>query len=128
MTTELQTTETAKEPTVATESRNWRRPHYEVSENADSFNVRVSMPGVNRDGIDISLEEDTLTVSGSFQHPVPKTWRPLRREIPADDYRLTLRLNVHVNEAAIKARVENGILLLSLPKADEVKPHKIPVS
>ena len=59
---------------------------------------------------------------------MPEGWRPLRRELTTGDFRLSLRLNVPVNEAKIKASVENGVLDLSLPKADEVKPRKIKIS
>ncbi|MDQ8194222.1 Hsp20/alpha crystallin family protein [Coraliomargarita sp. SDUM461004] len=120
--------DTIQKPAKKATERNWQRPHYDVSENEDAFNVRVSLPGVNRDGVDISLEDDTLTVVGTRIQDVPEAWRPLRREIHEGDYRLCLRLNVSVNEANIQAKVENGILELSLPKADEVKPRKIQIS
>ncbi|MFU8848779.1 MAG: Hsp20/alpha crystallin family protein [Opitutales bacterium] len=108
--------------------RNWRRPVYEVSENTDAFKVRVLMPGVKRDGVEISIEDETLSIVGTRLATMPEGWRPLRRELPEGDYRLNLRLNVPVNEGKIKARVEDGLLDLTLPKADEVKPRKIKVS
>lgn len=125
MSTELDTIQT---PEKKAQARNWRRPQYDVSENEDAFNVRVSLPGVSRDGVDISLEDDTLTVVGTRTSGVPEGWRPLRRELENGDYRLSLRLNVPVNESKIKAHVVDGVLDLSLPKADEVKPRKIKVS
>ena len=128
MNTELQNTKNTETKAVANDARNWQRPHYDVNENAEAFSVRVCMPGVNREGVDISLEEDTLTVIGKHPHSVPETWRPLRRETSTEDYRLSLRLNVPVNEAEIQAQVQDGVLLLNLPKADEVKARKIQVS
>jgi HSP20 family protein len=125
MSTQLDTTPA---PAKQATERNWQRPLYDVSENEEAFNVRVSLPGVNREGVDISLEDDTLTITGTRVSNVPEAWRPLRREIRQGDYRLSLRLNVPVNEANIKAQVENGVLDLSLPKADEVKPRKIQIS
>lgn len=125
MSTELDTIPTPEKTATA---RNWQRPLYNVSENEDAFNVRVSLPGVSREGVDISLEDDTLTVVGTRGNAVPEGWRPLRREIADGDFRLSLRLNVPVNEATIKARVEDGVLDLSLPKAEEVKPRKIKIS
>lgn len=107
--------------------RVWRRPRYAVREDAESFAVEVSLPGVNRAGVDISLEEDTLTIVGTRTETVPEGWRALRRELNTEDYRLSLRLNVAVNEAAIKAQVEHGVLTLRLPKADEVKARKIAI-
>lgn len=128
MNTELQNTKSKTTEATVQKPRSWQRPRYDVNESAEAFSVRVSMPGVNREGVDLSLEDDTLTVVGSRQSSVPETWRPLRRELPNGDYRLSLRLNVPVNEAEIKAQVQDGILLLSLPKADEVKARKIEVS
>ncbi|MGB1127911.1 MAG: Hsp20/alpha crystallin family protein [Opitutales bacterium] len=110
------------------ESRAWRRPAYDVSENTDAFSVRVSLPGVSRDGVDLSIEDETLTITGTRTSPVGEAWRPLRRELPKGDYRLSLRLNVEVNEAKIKASVQDGVLDLTLPKADEVRPRKIKIS
>jgi HSP20 family protein len=128
MNTELQKTKSEATSAKIEKTRSWQRPRYDVSENPDAFSVRVSMPGVNREGVDLSLEDETLTVVGTHESSVPDTWRPLRRELSSSDYRLSLRLNVPVNEAEIKAQVQDGILLLSLPKADEVKARKIEIS
>lgn len=114
--------------TIQAPVREWQRPLYDVSENEDVFKVRVSLPGVSRDAVNISVEEEILTIEGTRVSNVPEGWRPLRREIAQRDYRLSLRLNVKVNESKIKAHVADGVLDLSLPKADEVKPRKIKIS
>jgi HSP20 family molecular chaperone IbpA len=129
MSTQLETQKAKEAPAPAsTSAQNWKRPYYDVSENEDAFSVQVRLPGVNREGIDISLDDDTLTIIGTSAQHVPSDWRPLRREIAQSDYRLSLRLNVPVNEDKIQASVADGILDLSLPKADEVKPRKIQIS
>lgn len=125
MSTELNTLQKTEN---RTDERNWQRPLYDVSEKKDAFSVRVSLPGVSREGVDVSLEDETLSVVGTRNTEVPKAWRPLRRELSTGDYRLSLRLNVPVNEAKIKAQVEDGILILTLPKAEQVMPRKIKVS
>lgn len=128
--TELQTANKTDEALAQkpASARTWRRPAYDVSENPDAFNVRVNLPGVKREGVDISIEDEMLSIIGTRTSATPEGWRPLRRELPVGDYRLNLRLNVPVNDEKIKARVEDGILDLTLPKADEVKPRKIKVS
>ena len=127
--TELQSTASTNQAPLAKQvARTWRRPAYDVSESPEAFNVRVNMPGVKREGIDISIEDETLSITGTRAQTTPEGWRPLRRELPEGDYRLHLRLNVPVNDAKIKATVENGVLDLTLPKADEVEPRKIKVS
>jgi HSP20 family protein len=125
MKTELETTDTSK---VSASSKRWQRPSYDVRESDDAFSIRVSLPGVEREQVDISIEKDTLTVTGRRDRAIPEGWHPLRREIADGDFRLGLRLNVPVNESKIKACVENGLLDLTLPKAEEVKPRKIKIS
>ncbi len=124
-TTEL---ETVKTPEQQAEMHTWRRPRYDVSENDDAFDIKVSLPGVARDGVDISVDGENLSITGTRTTAPPEAWRPLRRELPEGDYRLNLRLNVPIKEGKIHAQVENGVLDLILPKADEVKPRKIKVT
>ncbi len=123
-TIELDTVKTEEKP----QSRSWRRPRYDVLESEDAFDVRVSIPGVERDGVDVSINGDNLSIVATRSEQQKNSWRPLRRELPRGDFRLNLRLNVPIKENEIKAQVENGILNLQLPKADELKPRKIKVS
>ena len=111
----------------AAQTQAWRRPRYDVVENDDAFVVSVSLPGVRREGVNISLEDDALSITGTRTADLPKGWRPLRRELPEGDYRLNLRLNVEVKEDAISATAENGILTLTLPKREKAVPRQIAV-
>lgn len=113
--------------TATAKVRTWRRPRYDVSESEDAFKIQVVMPGVGREGVDVSIEGESLNITGTRTMTAPEGWRPLRRELPEGDYKLNFRLNVPVNEAKITAHVEAGILDLTLPKADEVKPRKIKI-
>ena len=127
-TTEIKTRK-AKNPVAGSVQRtSWRRPRYDVAENDEGFNVRVSLPGVGRDGVDIAYEDETLRITGTRGKVAAAGWRPLHRELPDSDYRLHLRLNVDVDAEKVLARIEDGILELSLPKAEAVKPRKIKVS
>jgi HSP20 family protein len=128
--------ETKVEKTVAVEQpkaenetvRRWRRPHYDVSENEEAFEVTVSLPGVQREAVDISIEGEELTIVGKRNALPSADWRPIRRELPQDDFRLQMQLNVQVQSDRINARIENGLLQLTLPKADALKPRKIEVN
>ena len=123
-TTELDTVTTAeKKPQVQA----WRRPYYDVFEDDDAFDVKVSLPGVERSGVDVSINGDTLNIVAEQSKGQEANWRPLRRELPEGNFRLNLRLNVAINEDKIKAHVENGVLNLTLPKADEHKTRKIKI-
>ena len=106
---------------------NWRRPHYDVAEDKEQFSVRIVMPGVSKKNVEVSLEGDNLTVQGTCSRLESENIRTLRREIANADYRLALRLNVPVKGDKIGAEVADGILTLTLPKADEVKPRRIEI-
>lgn len=126
-TTELDTVKTEQKEQKS-KSQLWRRPHYDVFENDDAFDVRVNLPGVERDAVDISINGDDLSIIATRSTEDTNNWRPLRQELPQGDFRLNLRLNVQIKEDKVKAHVENGVLDLILPKADELKPRKITVS
>ena len=119
-----------KDDTVADKSasQKWRRPRYDVSESDEAFDLQVALPGVQREAVELSVEGDQLTLIARRTAAPAKDWRPLRRELPAGDFRLNIHLNVAIEADRISARVADGILDLSLPKADAVKPRKIQVS
>lgn len=110
------------------QTQNWRRPYFDVVENDDSFDVKVSVPGVNRDGVDISITGENLSIIAKRAHVDKKGLRVLRQELSEDDFRLNLKLNVPIDEENAQAKVEDGILNLTLPKSAESKTRKIKIS
>jgi HSP20 family molecular chaperone IbpA len=105
-----------------------RRPAFNVSQTAEAFAVEVFVPGVNRAGVELSVEDEVLTITAQPAATAPEAWRPLRREIPDGGFRLDLHLNAAVNQTGIQATVEDGVLRLTLPKAETVKARRIPVN
>lgn len=114
--------------TAELEPRSLRRPAYNIDENEHSYNVEVFIPGVSKAGVSVSLEDETLTIHATRNHDrTPDSWKPLRREIADADYRLQLEVNVPVDRDSISAQVEDGVLSLVLPKAEEAKPRQIAI-
>lgn len=106
----------------------FRRPAYNIDENENGYSVEIFVPGVNKAGVEVSLEDDTLTVTASRTNgQTPEGWQALRREIVAADYQLQLEINVPIDRDGISAKVEDGVLNLTLPKAEQAKPRKISV-
>ena len=84
------------------------------------------MPGVAKEGLEISLEGNELTIAGRRQSgPVAG---PLYRESQAADFRRAFELDPTIDAGKISARIEQGILTVTLPKAEQVKPRRIPVA
>ena len=114
--------------TTTTEATAYRRPRYTVTESAEAFDLDVLVPGVDKAGVEVSLEDDTLAITARrSKATTTASWQPLQQEIPREDFRLTLRVNVPVNESGIEATVADGVLRVHFPKAEEVKPRRIEV-
>lgn len=107
--------------------RSFRRPFYDVLEAKDNYEIRVVMPGVGKDGVHVSQHGRFLEIEGARHHQPKEDWRPILNELNWDDYRLSLELNVPVDEAAIGAHLEDGVLQLTVPKSEEAKPKRIEV-
>ena len=117
------------EPQAATQPRRYVRPRADITENAQGFLVQVEMPGVNRQGLDITFENGELTLTGHrAQATVPTGGELLYRESRPSDFRRTFELDQSIDAAAITATLEQGLLTLALPKAEAAKPRKIAVN
>ncbi len=101
------------------------RPVGTIYEEDDAVVLRLEMPGVGKDGIDINIEGDALTIGGHREEPQTGTY--LVRERRSSDYRATYALDERVNRDKVDAKMEQGILTVKLQLKDEVKPRKIKV-
>jgi len=103
-------------------------PAYEVKESAEAFGLEVFMPGVAKDAVEISIDQGELLVTGSRAWKSPEGWTEIFRESSLLDFRLRLDLNDAVNVEKINAELEAGVLRVTLPKAEELKPRRIDVN
>jgi len=113
-------TTTAAEPVYSA-------PEVNITETKDSYVLEAEMPGVNKDGLDISLEDNVLTLTGRQSGAVPPGTLTYR-ESKMTDYRRAFELDPVVDTARISARMDQGVLTLTLPKVEKVKPRKIAVT
>ena len=106
-------------PTVA--------PDVNIFESNNEFVLEAEMPGVNKEGLEITLEGNVLTIVAHRSDPA-LPGDPIYRESRPVDYRRVFELDPSVDGERINARVEQGLLTLTLPKAERVKPRKIAVT
>jgi len=104
------------------------KPLYEVKEAADAFGLTVQLPGVAKDGLSITAEEDTLTIRGERGWKRPAGWTSLYRESSDLAYELVLQHENAVDVDKIHAELRDGVLRVALPKTEARKPRKIAVS
>lgn len=102
-------------------------PPANLYETEGAFNVVVSLPGVDPNEVEVSIKQQTLTVSGSRRLPMPEAANPLWRGIAEGAFTYAFNLPAQIQPEAIEARYEHGLLLLNLPKADVARAHRIPV-
>lgn len=105
-------------------------PAMDVTERENEYVIRMDMPGVSREAIDITLADGVLTICGEVrrQHEEKAGDRVIREERSYGKLSRSVRLGSHINEKQVAANYKDGVLELTLPKAEEVKPKKITVS
>lgn len=89
--------------------------------------LEAEMPGVNKDGLEITLEGHEITITG-HRAPESTVGEPLFRERRLADYRRVFEIDPVIDTSKITARMNQGVLLLALPKSEEVRPRKITVA
>ena len=104
------------------------RPWYEIKETPEAWGLTVFLPGVAKDGLEITAEEGVITVRGRRQWKAPAGWTALYRESPEAAYELALTHDNTIDVEKIHAELVDGVLRASLPKAEAIKPRKIAVS
>ena len=102
-------------------------PSASVVEAADGYTLEVEMPGVNKEGLEISVENNELTIVGRRSLPAVEGTL-IHRESRPENYRRTLEFDPSIDTNKISAKIDQGVVTLTLPKAEHVRPRKITVS
>ena len=101
-------------------------PEVNIFETRDGYVVEAEMPGVNKDGLEITLDGNEIAIVG-HRHVEALSGNPLFRESRSVDYRRVFELDPAIDTAKVTARMVQGVLTLTLPKSEKVKPRKITV-
>jgi len=124
MTTAVQNENTAAKRTTQEE---YVAPEVNIFETPDGYLLEAEMPGVSKDGLEISLEGTEITITGRRVNEVV-SGQPIFRERNLADYRRVFELDPAIDTSKIAAKLEHGVLELTLPRSERVKPRKIEVS
>jgi HSP20 family protein len=102
-------------------------PLASVTEAADGYTLEIEMPGVKKEGLDISIDNNELTIIGRRSLPAVEGTL-IHHESRPENFRRTFELDPSIDANKISAKIEQGLVKLTLPKAEHVKPRKITVS
>ena len=106
--------------------QDYAAPEVNIFETKDGYVLEAEMPGVSEDGLEITLEGNELTIVGR-RHTEAAPGEALFRESAARDYRRLFELDPAIDTAKVSARMEQGVLTLTLPRSEKLKARKIKV-
>jgi HSP20 family protein len=101
-------------------------PMVDVQATEEGYVIRAEMPGVDKGGLEITVENGELTILGHRRN-AQHAGELVHREIVRNDFKRVYELDPVIDTSKISARINQGLLILSLPKAERVKPRKISV-
>lgn len=107
------------------DKRNWY-PSVDLSETKEAYKVKADIPGLNKEDIDLSFEDKTLTIKGERKDIVSEEGENFyKKEISYGTFQKKIFLSQDVDPDSIKATYANGVLELNIPKSEKTKSKKI---
>jgi len=102
-------------------------PPTDIFESDDVLTIVMEMPGVGREDVDVNVENGILRVEGRLDFSKYEGMQPVYTEYNIGHYRRSFSLSSKIDQDRISAQMQDGVLTLLLPKAEEAKPRRISV-
>jgi len=102
-------------------------PRVNIFEDKDAYRLEAEMPGVNKEGLEVVLDGNELTIIGR-RAPSTNGANYLYRETRNADYRRVFEVEPTVDAAKVVARMDQGVLTLLLPKSEQAKPRRVAIT
>ena len=103
-------------------------PVTDIFETPEALTVMLEMPGVERDSIEASVENDVVTVQGRIDFSKYEGMQPVYTEYNVGHYARSFEISNKIDQSRITALMKDGVVTIVLPKAEQAKPRKIQVS
>jgi HSP20 family molecular chaperone IbpA len=131
MTTAMEQTKKQEAPPMEGVERTRNRkvyiPRVDIIESKEAIVLTAEMPGVDEKHVTVSLEQGVLTIDGQVELAEPASHELLYSEYEVGDYHRVFSLSESIDQDRIEATVRNGVLQLTLPKAEAAKPKQISI-
>lgn len=124
---EVQDQKLVEEETERTRECQCFVPRTDIYEAGDEITMALDMPGINENAIEITLEKNILNVKGYAQIDDPSDYTLTFAEFETGDYERSFRVSDAIAKEKIEAVYNDGVLRLTLPKAEQAKARKIAV-
>jgi HSP20 family protein len=101
-------------------------PLVDIIEEKDGYTLFADMPGISKDNLDLTIDNNELTITGKIPH-TEDFGVATCTEFSPSNFRRTFIVNDEIETKNISATMDNGILRLLLPKSEKVRPKKIEI-
>ena len=98
-----------------------------IWETDDAFHAALMAPGLAEDSINVTVQEDTLSVEGELKFQPPEGARTVWQEFGPTRFRRSLKFGTPIDPKRVEAAYTNGLLMLTLPKSEDARPRQIQV-
>ena len=102
-------------------------PAVDLADDGEVYRLVLEMPGVAKDGLEIAVEDGVLRVHGTRPTPEANQKLLVNGRAAARPFERRFRLGEEIDPAKIQARLENGLLTLTLPRRAEAKPRRVEI-
>jgi HSP20 family protein len=103
-------------------------PVTDIFETEGALTVVLEMPGVKKDNVEVNVENGVLTIEGRINLNNYEGLRPIYSEYNIGPYRRTFRISHQIDQEKISAEMQDGVITLTLPKAEKAKPRRITIN
>lgn len=113
--------------TPATRNEGGLLPPVDVIEDSTGITLYADLPGVTKDGLNLHVEADTLTIEGELGLAVPEGMEASHAEVSLPRYRRVFTLSKELDTEKVSAELNQGVLKLRIPKAEHAQPRRIDI-
>ena len=103
------------------------RPDIDILERGDAYVVYADLPGADESSVDVRLDKGTLSLSAQLATEADPSWNLLHREYRVGQFQREFRLSEDIDLSRVSARMQRGVLELTLPKSAESQPRSIAI-
>lgn len=103
------------------------RPDIDIFEDESGVTLMADLPGVDKEGLDIQVDNETLTIDAKAELDMPEAMQAVYADIRATRYQRSFSLSSELDGDKAEARLKDGVLSLWIPKREQYKPRKIEI-
>jgi HSP20 family molecular chaperone IbpA len=115
-------------PPRSRESESTYVPDVDIRESAENITLAADMPGTDRSSVEVTAENNVLTIEGQAHVEAPEGYELIGQEYGVGRFRRTFTLSSELSVEGIRARVDHGVLEVTIPRREDAKPRKIEIA